>query len=125
VEELTLEDTVCTSKVPFRADEQAWSVTQSLASLAGLAGTNKIPTLHTKYSMLRTLMSSTLNIKHTHNYCDEILRLASSIKQGMMMALLMLQKLGSYLPQNVRAVALRKLGNIEAHICSSSIGCQR
>jgi len=44
---------------------------------------------------------------------DEILRLATSIKQGTVTASLMLRKLGSYPRQNGLAVALRELGRIE------------
>ena len=44
---------------------------------------------------------------------DDILRLASSIKQGTVTASLMLRKLGSYPRQNGLAVALRELGRIE------------
>ncbi|WP_425292543.1 Tn3 family transposase [Citrobacter freundii] len=43
----------------------------------------------------------------------DILRLASSIKQGTVTASLMLRKLGSYPRQNGLAVALRELGRIE------------
>ncbi|WP_142244795.1 Tn3 family transposase, partial [Klebsiella pneumoniae] len=43
----------------------------------------------------------------------EILRLATSIKQGTVTASLMLRKLGSYPRQNGLAVALRELGRIE------------
>ncbi|WP_233146186.1 Tn3 family transposase, partial [Pigmentiphaga sp. NML080357] len=44
---------------------------------------------------------------------EEILRLATSIKQGTVTASLMLRKLGSYPRQNGLAVALRELGRIE------------
>ena len=44
---------------------------------------------------------------------DEILRLATSIRQGTVTASLMLRKLGSYPRQNGLAVALRELGRIE------------
>jgi TnpA family transposase len=43
----------------------------------------------------------------------EILRLATSIKQGTVTASLMLRKLGSYPRQNGLAMALRELGRIE------------
>jgi TnpA family transposase len=43
----------------------------------------------------------------------EILRLATSIRQGTVTASLMLRKLGSYPRQNGLAVALRELGRIE------------
>ncbi len=53
------------------------------------------------------------NIKHVRAHWDDILRLASSIKQGTVTASLMLRKLGSYPRQNGLAVALRELGRIE------------
>ncbi len=54
-----------------------------------------------------------MNIKAIRAHWDEILRLATSIKQGMVTASLMLRKLGSYPRQNGSAVALRELGRIE------------
>jgi len=44
---------------------------------------------------------------------DEVLRLASSIRQGTVTASLMLRKLGSYPRQNGLALALREIGRIE------------
>ncbi|WP_245207365.1 Tn3 family transposase [Salmonella enterica] len=62
---------------------------------------------------LRPLIGGTLNIKHVRAHWDDILRPASSIKQGTVTASLMLRKLGSYPRQNGLAVALRELGRIE------------
>ncbi len=62
---------------------------------------------------LKPLIGGTLNIKHVRAHWDEILRLATSIKQGTVTASLMLRKLGSYPRQNGLAVALRELGRIE------------
>ncbi|GHK73783.1 hypothetical protein ECZU12_51940 [Escherichia coli] len=45
---------------------------------------------------LRPLIGGTLNIKHVRAHWDDILRTASSIKQGTVTASLMLRKLGSY-----------------------------
>jgi TnpA family transposase len=59
------------------------------------------------------MIGGTLNIKHVRAHWDEILRLATSIKQGTVTASLMLRKLGSYPRQNGLAVALRELGRIE------------
>ncbi|MCO4204926.1 Tn3 family transposase [Aeromonas taiwanensis] len=67
----------------------------------------------TAYPTLRPLIGGTLNIKHVRAHWDDILRLASSIKQGTVTASLMLRKLGSYPRQNGLAVALRELGRIE------------
>jgi TnpA family transposase len=58
------------------------------------------------------ISSDRLNIKQIRAHWDEILRLATSIKQGTVTAL-MLRKLGSYPRQNGLAVALRELGRIE------------
>lgn len=66
------------------------------------------------YDALKPMISSDrLNIKHVRAHWDEILRLATSIKQGTVTASLMLKKLGSYPRQNGLAVALRELGRIE------------
>jgi TnpA family transposase len=59
------------------------------------------------------MIGGTLNIKHVRAHWDEILRLATSIKQGTVTASLMLRKLGSYPRQNGLAVALREPGRIE------------
>jgi TnpA family transposase len=61
----------------------------------------------------KPMIGGTLNIKHVRAHWDEILRLATSIKQGTVTASLMLRKLGSYPRQNGLAVALRELGRIE------------
>ena len=59
------------------------------------------------------ISSDKLNIKAIRAHWDEILRLATSIKQGTVTASLMLRKLSSYPRQNGLAVALRELGRIE------------
>lgn len=59
------------------------------------------------------MIGGTLNIKHVRAHWDEILRLATSIKQGTVTASLMLRKLSSYPRQNGLAIALRELGRIE------------
>lgn len=66
------------------------------------------------YDGLKPMISSErLKIKQIRTHWDEILRLATSIKQGTVTASLMLRKLGSYPRQNGLAVALRELGRIE------------
>lgn len=65
------------------------------------------------YSALKPMIGETLNIKQIREHWDEILRLATSIKQGTATASLMLRKLGGYPRQNGLAVALRELGRIE------------
>ncbi len=65
------------------------------------------------YPTLSGLIGGTINTKHIRSHWVEILRLASSIKQGTVTASLMLRKLSSYPRQNGLAVALRELGRIE------------
>lgn len=66
------------------------------------------------YDGLKPMISGErLKIKQIRAHWDEILRLATSIKQGTVTASLMLRKLGSYPRQNGLAVALRELGRIE------------
>jgi TnpA family transposase len=67
----------------------------------------------TDYPGLAALIGGTINVKHIRTHWDEILRLATSIRQGTVTASLMLRKLGSYPRQNGMAVALRELGRIE------------
>jgi TnpA family transposase len=72
-----------------------------------------IPKSDTTYATLRSMIGGTLNVKLIRAHWNEILRLATSIKQGTVTASLMLRKLGSYPRQNGVAVALRELGRIE------------
>jgi len=67
----------------------------------------------TDYPALAALIGGTVNTKHIRSHWDEILRLATSIRQGTVTASLMLRKLGGYPRQNGLAVALRELGRIE------------
>jgi TnpA family transposase len=54
-----------------------------------------------KYPALQSIISTTpLNIKEIEAHWNETLRLATSIKQGMVTASLMLKKLASYPKQN-------------------------
>jgi TnpA family transposase len=72
-----------------------------------------LPTGKKTYPAINSLVGGTINAKHIRSHWDEILRLATSIKQGTVTASLMLRKLGSYPRQNGLAVALRELGRIE------------
>jgi len=73
-----------------------------------------IPKGEAAYDALKSMVSNDrLNIKAIRTHWEEILRLATSIKQGTVTASLMLRKLGSYPRQNGLAVALRELGRIE------------
>jgi TnpA family transposase len=65
------------------------------------------------YPTLTPLIGGAIQVKHIQVHWDEILRLATSIRQGTVTASLMLRKLGSYPRQNGLAVALRELGRIE------------
>ncbi len=62
---------------------------------------------------LALLIGGHLNTKSFRVHWNEVLRLATSIKQDNMTTSLMLRKLGSYPRQNGFAVALRELGRIE------------
>jgi TnpA family transposase len=72
-----------------------------------------IPSREQDYPALKAMIGGTLNIKHLRAHWDEVLRLATSIKQGTVTASLMLRKLGSYPRQNGLAIALREFGRIE------------
>lgn len=66
-----------------------------------------------KSLILNPLIGGIANVKLIDNNWDDILRLATSIKQGTVTASLMLRKLGSYPRQNGLALALREIGRIE------------
>jgi len=72
-----------------------------------------VPGKQSSHPALAALIGGTINAKHIRAHWDEILRLATSIRQGTVTASLMLRKLGSYPRQNGLAVALRELGRIE------------
>jgi TnpA family transposase len=59
------------------------------------------------------LIGGSINAKHVRTHWDEIVRMATSIRQGTFTVSLMLRKLGSYPRQNGLAVALREVGRIE------------
>ncbi|EMC9823454.1 Tn3 family transposase [Klebsiella aerogenes] len=96
----------------------------ALMHLLGVAFAPRIRDLHDKrffiqgkvdkYPALQSIISTTpLNIKEIETHWNEILRLATSIKQGTVTASLMLKKLASYPKQNGLAKALREIGRIE------------
>lgn len=96
----------------------------ALMHLLGFAFAPRIRDLHDKrlfiqgkadnYPALQSIISTTpLNIKEIKIHWNEILRLATSIKQGTVTASLMLKKLASYPKQNGLAKALREIGRIE------------
>jgi len=65
------------------------------------------------YPALDGLIGGTINQAHLLTHWDEVLRLATSIRQGTVTASLMLRKLGSYPRQNGLALALREVGRID------------
>lgn len=96
----------------------------ALMHLLGFAFCPRIRDLHDKklfikgkadqYPTLQSLISTTrLNLKEIEIHWCEVLRLATSIKQGTVTASLMLKKLASYPKQNGLAKALREIGRIE------------
>jgi TnpA family transposase len=96
----------------------------ALMHLLGFAFAPRIRDLHDKrlfisgkagsYPGLQSVISTTsLNIRDIEAHWDEVLRLATSIKQGTVTASLMMKKLASYPKQNGLAKALREIGRIE------------
>jgi len=65
------------------------------------------------YPELRAMIGGPIDVRQIRTHWEEILRLATSIRQGSVTASLMVRKLGSYPRQNGLAVALRELGRIE------------
>lgn len=72
-----------------------------------------IPGSAKRYPTLHPLIGGTVNLEHIRAHWDEVLRLASSIRQGTVTASLMLRELGGYPRQNGLAIALRELGRLE------------
>lgn len=72
-----------------------------------------VPSGSDEFSALKSMIGGALNTKSIQTHWPEILRLATSIKQGSVTASLMIRKLSSYPRQNGLAVALRELGRIE------------
>jgi TnpA family transposase len=72
-----------------------------------------IPGKSSQWPALEPLIGATINLKLIEQHFEDILRLASSIKQGTVTASLILRKLAAYPRQNSLAVALRELGRIE------------
>lgn len=72
-----------------------------------------VPDHSKNYSALTSFLGEKINTKLILAQWPEILRLATSIKQGTVTASLMLRKLASYPRQNGLALALREMGRIE------------
>jgi TnpA family transposase len=72
-----------------------------------------VPGNPSQWRALEPLIGASINLKLIEQHFDDILRLASSIKQGTVTASLILRKLAAYPRQNSLALALRELGRIE------------
>lgn len=83
-----------------------------------------IPKGDATYEALKPMIGGTLNIKHVRAHWDEILRMATSIKQGTATASLMLRKLGSYPRQNGSPSPCVSWDASSAH-CSSGLAAKR
>jgi TnpA family transposase len=65
------------------------------------------------YDVLEPLIGDRINVAQIESQWDELLRLATSIRQGTVTASLVLRKLASYPRQNGLAWGLRELGRID------------
>lgn len=72
-----------------------------------------LPSNDYDYSTLSEHIGGVINVKKIIQNWDDILRLATSIKKGTVVASLIIRKIGSYPRQNGLAVALREFGKIE------------
>jgi TnpA family transposase len=72
-----------------------------------------VPGKDQRFPALAGLIGGTINSKLIAAQWQEVLRLATSIRQGTVTASLILRKLGSYPRQNSLAAALREIGRIE------------
>ena len=67
----------------------------------------------TEFPKLEKLLRGQINTKVIRENYDDVLRLAHSIREGLVSASLIMGKLGSYSRQNSVATALREMGRIE------------
>jgi len=98
----------------------------ALMHLLGFRFAPRIRDLHDKklyitdssdnYPTLEALIGGKINLNCIRSNWDDILRLATSIQQGVVTASLIVRKIGSYPRQNGLALALRELGKIERTI---------
>lgn len=72
-----------------------------------------VPPGENSYTLLKFMIGGTINRQRIIDNWADILRLATSIKQGTATASLLVKKLGSYPRQNGLAQALREIGRIE------------
>ncbi len=98
----------------------------ALMHLLGFRFAPRIRDLHDKklyitgpsdnYPALEALIGGKINLNHIRSNWDDILRLATSIQQGVVTASLIVRKIGGYPRQNGLAIALREFGKIERTI---------
>lgn len=72
-----------------------------------------VPNTEQSYPLLKSMIGGTINSQRIIDNWADILRLATSIKQGTATASLLIKKLSSYPRQNSLAQALREIGRIE------------
>lgn len=70
----------------------------------------------TDHAELKNLFHGRINIKIIKENYDDVLRLAHSIREGVVSGSLIIRKLGSYARNNKVATALREMGRIEKTI---------
>ncbi len=66
-----------------------------------------------KYSNIKDIVQGKINVNIIRENYQDVLRLAHSIKEGLVSGSLIMSKLGSYARQNALATALREMGRIE------------
>jgi TnpA family transposase len=88
-----------------------------------LITTSPISTASWSYPAPEPLIGDRINVGQIENQWDELLRLATSIRQGTVTTSLVLRKLASYPPQNRLALGLREFAESTAS-CSCSNGCR-
>jgi TnpA family transposase len=72
-----------------------------------------VPGKPAQWQALNSMIGGSINTKIIEQQLGEVLRLATSIQEGVVTASLILRKLGSYPRQNSLALALREIGRIE------------
>jgi TnpA family transposase len=75
-----------------------------------------VPDSSIDYPALKALIGGKINNKHIRTNWEEVLRMTTSVKQGVVTASLIIRKIGSYPRQNSLAIAIRELGKIECTI---------
>ena len=83
-----------------------------------------VPEKGVTYPALADLVGGVLDARLMATQSKEVLRLASSIKQGTVTASLILRKLGAYPRQNSLALALREFGRLERTLFMLSMAAE-